>query len=76
MYLGAGYDGVQLLYQALRTCGEKDSQCVRRKLVESPAYEGANGRISFDAKGNNQELGAVEIRVLDQGRFAVFGGQK
>jgi len=72
MYLGAGYDGIKLLYQLLRSCGEENADCLREQLLKVSGWEGVNGPISFDQSGNNSTGEAIEIRVLEGGKFKVI----
>ena len=69
MYIGSGHDALTLLAQALKSCTNEDVACVNTALSNTQNYNGANGLISFGARGNNTAGSSIEIRVLQQGEF-------
>ncbi len=69
MYIGSGYDALKILVGVLENCELDDSGCVKVALTQTNNYEGANGLISFDEKGNNSAGSAIEIRTLKNGEF-------
>ncbi len=69
VYLGSGYDAVKILASGMRKCGD-DVQCSQNYISQLDKYPGANGNITFGAKGNINSAGSMEIRVLRDGAFS------
>lgn len=71
--LGAsvGYDTLTLLYEAVRSCGDSDTDCVRDYLYSIDNYQGASGSITIDENGDVQIPSSVkrfsqgEVEVLE-----------
>ncbi len=69
VYLGSGYDGVKVLAHAIAECNENIS-CAQKSISDLSEYPGANGAITFGDKGNINNAGSMEIRVLMDGAFS------
>ncbi len=69
IYVGSGYDSLKLLANALESCGVADVRCVEKVLASTRDYQGANGPITFDIRGNNAAANSIEIKILDKGKF-------
>ncbi len=46
------YDALQVVGQALRTCGKPDTECLRDQLFSIRNYSGPSGTFSFDSSGD------------------------
>lgn len=72
----ATYDAVKLLANVIADAGT-GRRTIRERLGrvgnESPAYEGATGRIAFDAQGDVSDR-QVYITVVQRGQAALAGG--
>jgi len=69
IYVGSGYDSLELLVNALKSCKAEDVRCVEKVLASTDNYQGVNGPITFDIRGNNAAANSIEIKVLDKGKF-------
>ncbi len=69
VYLGSGYDAVKLMALVISKCGD-DTVCANEQLASLSNYPGANGSITFGAKGNVNSSGSIEIRKLENGIFS------
>jgi branched-chain amino acid transport system substrate-binding protein len=63
-FVGAAYDGVYMLKEALEKCGE-DPTCVRDYFFKIKNWEGATAVFSFNEKGDPVLSNWRELRIVD-----------
>ena len=64
------YDGTKSLANAMIKCN-KNTNCIKNTLVDSPAFSGASGNIDFDEKGDI--VGAEYlIKIIKNGEFIEY----
>ena len=71
VYLGSGYDAVKIIAHAIETCDD-DIECAQDTISHLQDYPGANGAITFGEKGNVNNAGSIEIRMLKDGVFSAI----
>jgi len=61
---GLAYDGLNIIIEALKICGENTS-CIRDKLYNTKDYNGVTGSITFDNNGDIINRPYVIKKVID-----------
>ncbi len=69
------YDSFGLLWQAIKTAGNKDRQAVRDALARIPKYEGVTGNMQFQEGSGDPIKSAVILKIKD-GKFTWFANAK
>ncbi len=46
------YDALMILANQIKTCGPKDTACIKEKLFQVKSYQGSSGKIAFDHNGD------------------------
>ena len=72
LYLGSGYDGINLIARVAKLCRGGNRQCLARELGKVSNFVGANGSVSFDKQGNNSTWDQIEIRTIRNGNFVRY----
>jgi len=47
-----GYDGIMLLFNAIKACGGDGTGCIKEQLYKTQGFEGVSAAISFDKNGD------------------------
>jgi branched-chain amino acid transport system substrate-binding protein len=68
IFAALGYDGINLLCDAITRAGDTDGEKVREALAATSAYKGATGEISY-VDGSQIPAKSVAIVVTKEGKF-------
>ncbi len=63
-----GYDGIMLLFKAIKACGSDNSDCIKQQLYNTQGYNGVSAAISFDKNGD--VIVPFEIKKISSGTVA------
>ncbi len=69
-FAALGYDMMQLIANAVRSCGGDDASCVRDYLYSVSDYDGASGRTTFDENGD--VLKDIALMTFRQGEPVIM----
>ncbi|HXV27448.1 MAG TPA: branched-chain amino acid ABC transporter substrate-binding protein [bacterium] len=67
-----GYDGANILIEAIKKAGVKDRTAVLRAMREIPHFTGVTGEVVFDEKGDNQNQ-FIGVFKVEQGKLVYIG---
>ena len=70
-YLGAAYDAVYILTEALRAAGVYDSEVLRAYLHTLPVFDGVVGSYSFDGNGDMVGINPV-LKQISGGQVVII----
>jgi branched-chain amino acid transport system substrate-binding protein len=68
IFAALGYDGINLLCDAIKRAGDTDGEMVREALAATTGYKGATGEISY-VDGSQIPAKSVAIIVTKDGKF-------
>lgn len=64
--VGAQYDAVYILANAIGKCGE-NTTCIKNYLYNMPLYEGVIGKYNFDSNGDIKGISALVPKIVKDG---------
>ncbi|MBI1858032.1 MAG: branched-chain amino acid ABC transporter substrate-binding protein [Candidatus Melainabacteria bacterium] len=74
-YSANSYDATNILIEAIRKVGEKDSKKIAQEVAQTKDFPGVTGSITFDEKGDIVSPGFVLSKVIE-GKFQVLKLEK
>lgn len=67
-----GYDGANILVEAIQKAGTKDRTAVLRAMREIPSFQGVTGEVVFDEKGDNKNQ-FIGVFKFEEGKLVYIG---
>ncbi len=63
--IGARYDTVYIIKNAIESCGKIDTECIRDYLYAMPEYDGVIGKYEFDKNGDLEGINFAMKQIID-----------
>lgn len=69
--IGARYDSVYLMAEAIKSCKKVDSECIKNYLYNLPEYKGVIGNYHFDQNGDSVGLKTAALKVVKDAKAGI-----
>lgn len=67
IYASLGFDGYNVLFNAIKLCGSSEPECIKEKLYATRGFKGVTGEINIDKNGDTER--EFTVRKIEAGKL-------